>query len=318
MKKILLWIIPFFLTGCTSYVELKDLDVVANLGIDYIDNQFYITVNTIQKEENEYTYQTFQTNAKTIEEAVASIKNQDSKKLYIAHLNLLIITPTAINQKLDTILSFFLENSESRNDFSMCIADNLNFLEEQEEKNFQDMIAMTEKELGTTKEIQFEEFLKDILETKNSYLPYLNTKDTVNVESIILIQNKKVSTHLTEEECFLVNLLENNIQKAMFEDTTILSNQTTIQFKKQKLNIDITSVLASENQSYTKNMQEKIIQVFEKYKKQNIDIFNVIKKIQITSPKFYQEHQKDLLNHIEFNFHISVKTDTRKKEMHLP
>ena len=58
--------------------------------------------------------------------------------------------------------------------------------------------------------------------------------------------------------------------------------------------------------------------MFEKFKKQNIDIFHFQKQIEISDNKFYTKHKKDLLNHIELIFQIKIKTNIQEnKEVNL-
>jgi len=321
LKKILLFLLPFLLTGCSFYVELGELDVVENLGIDYYNEEFHITATTVKKEDDSYTYQGLTSSGKTIQEAMENIKIQENKKLYIQHLNLLVLTPNIIKEKLNETMTYFLQNSESRNDFSMALANSINFLEENEEQNFKEMIRIIEEDLGTTKSIQFEEFLKDLLEQGTSFLPTIETKDSIIVNSITLIQKNQQLLQITKEECILYNLLENNIQKANFKENTILSNQTTVHFQKKAIYITINSTLVREQNNFSEDIEEEITKMFQKYREKNIDIFHFNKIIETSNPKFYHQHKNNLLENIELKFKIKKSiniSNVKNEEVSLP
>lgn len=305
----------FLLTGCNQYVELNHLDVVENLGIDYQNNQFYITATTIEKSEEEYQYNTFTSSGKTIQEAVENMKTQETKKLYIAHLDLLILTPQAIENQLDEIIQFFLQNSESRNDFSLALTDTLDFLEKNDKKQIKEMIQMIEQDTGTTRTIEFEEFLQDTLEQNFSYLPTIDSEKDLKLNSITLIQNKKIVGHLTEEECILYNLLTNRIQNATIEKNRILSNQTRTHFQKEKMKITINAIISVENQKFEKQLEKKIFDMYEKYKEKGIDIFSFQRQVEIANNRFYLKYKDNLFEHISLEFNIKIKANIKEREL---
>lgn len=320
MKKLILFLISFLLCGCTTYTELSELNVVSSIGIDYYDNLYHVALTTVKKEEQEYTYQNLFATGKKLEEAFDNIKIQENKKIYIAHLDTLILTPGAINQKLEDILNFFLKNTESRNDFSIAISKNLDVFQEDKYQNIKEMIQTIEKDLGTTKEVAFEEFLKNILEDNTTLLPTI-TKNEENfvVDSATLIQHSKTSFHLTEEECILYNLLNNTIKKANFEDTTIISSRSLTRFQKEKIQISLQLILSEEKEDFSNQLSKKIKEMFEKYKEKKIDIFHFTKKIEIQNNRFYKKHQENLLDQIKLQFNIKINNATNKRiEVKLP
>lgn len=70
MKKILLIICIFLLTGCTDYVEVNDLAIVTGIAINYENDIYDVYAQTIinDKESNVITYNT---KSNSIEEAIA-------------------------------------------------------------------------------------------------------------------------------------------------------------------------------------------------------------------------------------------------------
>ena len=144
MKKILLIIILVFITGCVNYVELADIEVIENLAIDYENKMYKIAVTVVSKED-EKIYKTKQAEGKTINDAIQKLKMKENKKIYIAHLNLLILTKEVVESNLEDVISFFLNNSESRNDFDVAICNSLDVMDNAKDiKNSIKIILNTE------------------------------------------------------------------------------------------------------------------------------------------------------------------------------
>ena len=297
------------MTGCYSYVELGRLDVVENLGIDYQDGKFLVTATTISKKEEEYMYQVYTADGASIQDAIQNIKIQENKKLYIAHLDLLILTPALIEERLEDVINYFLQNSESRNDFSMALVSSLDFLEENSDIRPKEMIQIIEEDLGTTKSIQFEEFLKDLLEKEVTYLPTIEVKDDIVIDSITLIQSNQILNHLSDTECVLYNFVMNAIHQTNFHNTTVLSNQTITHFRKNKIHIMIDAILGQEDLEFGDALEQEILQMFDKYRNLGIDIFRFQRLVNARSMKFYEENKQSLLEKIDFSFDIKGKTD---------
>ncbi len=320
MKKLLIFLIPLFMCGCTTYTELGELGVATNLGIDYVDEQFQVALTIVQKEDEKYTYENLFATGKTIQEALDHVRIQENKKIYIAHLDLLILTPNLIQQKLEDVLQFFLKNTESRNDFSMALANNLDVFLDEETKEIKEMIQIIERELGTTKEIPFEEFLKDTLEKEITFLPTIvKENESFMVDSITLLEQDHILTQLDQDECILYNLLMGSLKTAVYKDTQILSSRSLIRFQKNKMHILLHLNLAEEKPNFAKQLQQDIETMFHKYSEKNIDIFRFSKKVQIQNDSFFKKYGGHILEHIQPTFDITAKSDTyTDREVQLP
>lgn len=303
MKKILLFIVCIFFTGCASYVELSSLDVASNLGIDYYDDKFHVTITTISKNEDEKEYTTYTSSGKTLDEAIQNIQLQEHKKLYIAHLHLLILTPNIISSKLTDVLEFFLQNTESRNDFSLAISDSITFLEEEQE-NLQEMIEIIEENLGTTKSIQFENFISNLLNKEILYLPTIKQQENIKVSGITLLEDNKIVGVLSEEETILFNLLNNSLKQTSLLDTKILSNQTFFTYSEDKLLVTLECILANENKEFSKKIEDILKEMYEKYKEKNIDVFGLTTYLK----------GKTALKNLKIDFEIKIKTEQQTEK----
>lgn len=302
MKKILTVILLIFITGCVNYVELADIEVIENLAIDYKDNMYKIIVTTVSKDD-EKEYETKHAEGKTINEAIQILKMKENKKIYIAHLNLLILTKEVVDSNIEDVISFFLNNSESRNDFDVAISDSLDIFEDA--KDIKNGIKIVEEDLATTKGILFEEFLSDILDEDTTYLPLISYDNKIN--GIMIIRTFKDMIHIKDEECILYNFMDNSIKQTTFREIPVLSSITTYSFKDNKLNIDINLTTSVNKKDIERKLEYAIKDMFNKYKNENIDIFNIKKKICNKNINYCKKHKNTLLKDIDFIVDVSLE-----------
>lgn len=305
MRKLLIIVLLVFVTGCVNYVELSDIEVIENLAIDYEDKMYKIAVTTVSKDkEKEYKVKKAQGN--TLNNAIQNLKMKENKKIYIAHLNLLLLTEDVVESNLDDVIKFFLNNSESRNDFDIAIAEGLDVLDNA--KNIKNTIKIIEEDLATTKSILFEEFLSDILDENPTYLPVVLTNN--KIDGIMVIKTFKDMISLKEEECILYNFMDNSIKQTTFREIPVLSSMTSYNFKDGTLNLDINLTTSVNDGKIEKKLEEAIKEMFNKYKKKNIDIFNIGNKICNKNTNYCKKHQESLLKDIKLFIDVKLENKT--------
>ncbi|XKO56798.1 Ger(x)C family spore germination protein [Lysinibacillus fusiformis] len=134
MKKNLIIISLIFLilmlSGCWSKRELNDLALVAALGIDFVDDEYAISAQVIdpsqvsskQSASGQAPVVTYHAQGKTVFEAIRKILASSPRKLYFAHLQLVVIgEELAINGLRDTV-DFLGRDQEIRNDFTVIVS----------------------------------------------------------------------------------------------------------------------------------------------------------------------------------------------------
>lgn len=306
IKLLIFLILPFLLTGCITYTELNELEVVQTLAIDYTEDEYHLVINLIEKNDEEIVTRTLESNGKTIEDAVVNMKIKENKKLYIAHLNLLLITPGLIQEKLDETLEYFVSKKESRNDFQIALTNDISLIKNETKENLSEKIEMIEKDTGTTTSIILEDFLKDLLENENTYLPYLEqVEDNIKVNGIACIKENNI-TYLEKEEAILWNMLQKKLNKTTLDKYQILSSTTSIRYKDKKITIEVTAILEDEKEEFKKILNKKINDMYKKYKEQNLDIFEFQRLIDRTN-------DKDKVNYQDLKLEIKVKIKNSKK-----
>ena len=98
-KKILIFFILFFFTGCYNYNELNTLAITTAMAIDKKDDLYEVSIliaNSKNKESTitEGSSQTvvYSATGKTISEALKNIDLKSPRKTYVGHLSSLIIS----------------------------------------------------------------------------------------------------------------------------------------------------------------------------------------------------------------------------------
>lgn len=320
MKILIIIFLSILCTGCHSYTELNDLSIVSTIGIDYQDEKYQLVVNVIDgsldDKEIEKETITFQSEQSSLEEAFQDIYLKSSKKLYLSHLDLLILTENAIQEKFLEIIENFLENNEYRNNFNVVLLKDANTYEFMQ-KNMQaedinNLMKTNEKETGFSAIKDFETILKELLIDKNSYLPtisYPNQELTLN--GFTLIKNYQVYKELTLKESILFNLLQGKIQKAYLNESNILENQTLITVNKNQVSIRFITTI-NENHDFQKKTKKDIEEFLNKFQKEDYDILKLTEKIRKKNYRYYQETDS-LLQKLTFDFTF----DIQEKETYL-
>lgn len=321
MKKIiLLFSLIFIFTGCSSYTELNELNIVDTLGIDYVDNKYYLFMNVVdgslENDEIEEKFITYQTNGDTLEECFHEIYLQSPKRLYLSHIDLLILTDDAINNKFKDIINNFLKNNEYRNNFSVVLLKDIDldaFMKKQiPAKNVNNLIKTNHKETGITKQQDLESMMKELLIDNNTYLPTIQfINDEVVIDGFTLIKNYHVFEQLSELESIIFNLLQNEITKTYIKNNNILENQTIITTKKNNITFRLVTTIMEDN-DFKKVLKDDILAFLYKYQNKDYDILKLCEKIRRNDYNYYKKTY-DLLPKLTYN----IIFNTTEKENYL-
>ncbi len=308
-KIITLVFILLLTTSCNAYTELSDLGITSMLGLDYQNEEFIVYTTIIadgDNQENKDKYKTYHATGKSLEEAFENIYIQNSKKIYLSHMNLLVITENIIDQQLTTMIKHFLTNSEYRNNFQIVtIKNNLEDLFNQEitAEEINKLILINQKESGTTRSIDFETFLKDILIDHNTILPTIKLEDTLSLEGFTLIKDHQLYGSLSNEEAILYNFLSNKIEKTSFQGITVYENETIITTKKNNIEITINSTIDNHPKAYQKELKKALLNLLTTYQQKQYDLLKLEHKIYQNNYSYYKKN-KNILNKLEFHIEI--------------
>ncbi|QAY65858.1 Ger(x)C family spore germination protein [Paenibacillus protaetiae] len=118
------------LTGCWNRTEINDLSVVLAMGIDLTEQGNYeITVQVAdpsQMSKNRGSERSpsivFSSSAPTLFEALRKITTNAPRRMYIAHLRILILNDAIARKGIRETLDFLFRDHEIRPDFYMAVA----------------------------------------------------------------------------------------------------------------------------------------------------------------------------------------------------
>jgi len=319
MKKIIiLFLSIFFLNGC-SYVEINDLAIASALGIDYENNEFKLTAQIldIQSSESGMTQQKaiiYESSGPTIAKAVRNFSTRYPKNVYFGHLEFLVISDKASQEKLDDIFDFILRAPEVRSSSFVAITNNQTAKEILNPKNekegsfpteeIKSMLMDATKRNGTVNDITFEEFLSFHLKTGiDPVIPLIKTienkgmsSSSTIIEELVPIKTNKVFEPLDTKESIAYNTINNNytdivitsIYKSKNFSALIYNPNSSIEVKLEsslKVNINV-------------NIESKINEIDTKIDLNNKKIHDEIKdKIN----KELREYINSLINYSKEN-----------------
>lgn len=138
-KIFFLLIVMFVLNGFSNARELNELAIASAIGIDYDTktNEYIITAQILNnKKENSSGSGSGSSNSSSeivvinskspsVQSALRNIIEESPKKLYLAHMKLLLISEKmAKSQDILDTLNFFIRDNEGSNDFMMVITRN--------------------------------------------------------------------------------------------------------------------------------------------------------------------------------------------------
>lgn len=187
-KIIFIILVMFILGGMNNARQLNDLAIVSAIGVDMNEKGEYIITSQILNPKKENSSGSggssskessdivvYNSTSMTVQNAIRNIVDESPRKLYLAHMELLLISEKVARQAniLDT-LDFFIRNNEGSNDFMLVITKGTNPqkvleiltpLETNPAKNIKDSISATNEYKGICTDKTLSEnmsmFLKD-------------------------------------------------------------------------------------------------------------------------------------------------------------
>ena len=258
MKK-MIFIIPiiFLLTGCYNYREINELAIVSGVSIRKVDDEIELTTEVInpKKEQDassgeEPEFIIYTSRAKSVQEAIRKMIKESPRKMYGAHIEILVIDEgiayeksTLINAKLRKhlddvdILDFFARDPEIRSEFKVLVGKSDDILkittplEKISSENIRNSLENNNKYLGFANVVTYHELISNVLNPNiELVLPVLSMKGNVNlgedkenisntsvkatsiIDGMAIFRNNKLIGYLTEEESLTYNILRDSVK----------------------------------------------------------------------------------------------------------
>ena len=130
-KILIILIAMFLLNGLNNSREINDLAIVSAIGIDKVDDTNYrvsaIVLNPSKEESGSGSSSSskmilYEGEDSTIQEAIRKMILESPRKLYLAHMELLLISESVAKEDLTNVLDFFIRDNEGSNKFLFVLA----------------------------------------------------------------------------------------------------------------------------------------------------------------------------------------------------
>ena len=323
MKKIIiLFLTLIIITGCYDNVELDDLSLVTGIGIDYKDNNYFLTYEILNDNKSDNSSDllsyTIHGSGKTISEAFVNTNYSMSKKPYFAHLKVMIFSENVIKDKLKEIIEYIFRNVNIREEFITLISKDVTPKEILESSSkyhpvvsnyivnlldygkFNNGIAINETFKELVKKLASEKhdiLINSIgLKDENVYLAnsYIfskyNVVNSIDMEEssfYTLLSNKTFNTVLSQNDVVLsINKCNKDIKVLNDKIIIDLKLEGTILENNSNMDLKDPNSYSKIDEDFSKMLNEKIKDFIKKLQFSNSDILG-FKDI------YYKKNNKD-------------------------
>ena len=314
-------IITISLTGCAGYEELNNLSIVTAVAFDKTDDNYelsFLIANSPKAQtsakEGEAKTTVYEGKGKTIAEASKNIEQIVPKKIYLGHINVVIISEDIAKDGFLKIADWLLRNPQTRKKFYLLQAKDekaknilkiVSPLESFPSQSIATLIESNAETKSIATSITYSNFISQILE--KGYDPVLptitikgNVKDGSNEKNLettepetylvlgplAIYQKDKLEGFSTEKESWAINVLKNEAKEVNYN----------VKYQNQDISIETSSLKSKIKIIDTNNIEITI--------SGKGDIYNINNKINIQN---YKE-----INKIEKAWSNSLKKDLSK------
>lgn len=307
MKKYIVIILAtLFLTGCYDYLEVNELAIVDALGIDYKDNTYYVSAQVlgVKKDGGTTVDQIpilYTGEGKSLAEAIYNMNLEDSKYIYLGHLNLIVYGKDIINNDVERSFDYLIRDPHIREE-TLVIASTKNtafeILNQKKDDDPYPSISIVSsineisKYGGQVIKMDIESFIKSFL--KEGITPVVSTIELIEREynekdelkkynsirlgNIAVIKDKKVVDELPDKESIAYNIINNNIRNIMIninfkEEKSVVevfydNSKIDIDINGNNIDITIDVRLSGNITETTSKVNVKSKEVLEEYNKE--------------------------------------------------
>lgn len=309
MKKRFIFIFLFFcfillfITGCSNYSEINNVMIVDGIGIDKVNDKYLVSFNTYVGEDK---YKVYDVLVEDLDTSFNDIYLLVNKKIYLSHLNILLISDNLSNLDILDIINTFNNRDDLRGSFLVSMVNNYNsniF----SNKNIPSLLKNNYKESGIISPTTFNEIISNYLDLNISYIPVINNNDLSISGMHSIIDEYRF---YDRNESSYLNLLFNKLNTYSFDinNSLVKLNNIKICYIVNDNNISINV-----NSIYLSNLDEKEIKA---YLVNNINAFldkdinnnyfiNLIKKYDYS---YYKDNDS-------FDIDLDININLNKEEL---
>lgn len=230
MRKYIIALIIIVVTfnGLKNLRELNDLAIVKAMGIDITDDGIYkVTAIVSDTSEEDSTDKgiIYDAEGESVQEAIRFIVDKAPKKLYLAHMETLILSEKIAKENFMDTLDFFIRDNEGSNNFYLFIANQSEAKEviktiNEQEINMKEMLISSTRYRGNSNTKTLNDNIKDILRPGRDIL--VNSCKVVDgkikIDDMAFFKDWNMLGFLTDENSIMCNILNNNIENTIITE----------------------------------------------------------------------------------------------------
>lgn len=321
MKKVIIILLCLFLlTACDTHQDMNELGIVSALGIEYVDDEFLVSAQLVKIKkstengtDSSSNVLVFKESGKTMFEALRKITTKSSKKLYFAHMKIIIFDDSVLNGKENEIIDFLTRDSESMinyyvlvttDDSPSDIIETITPFEDVPAQYILKLLKTSEKSYGNTYSLSFENFIDNLVTVgKNPSFTQISlinsddkdknsvdslkttTSEYIKLGNILVYDDKNKLKELSLEESLSFNILNNNVINAIislpcdknYYTSEIISSKTKMKFKKDREELTLNTEIKLSISDYFCDydlLKESTISKLEKQVKEYLENIN--------------------------------------------
>lgn len=335
MKKYIfaLLVVVVMFNAFDNLKEITNLAIVSVLGLDVDEEGNYIaTVEIIagDKENNKKTILEKAT-GNSIQEAIRNIIDKTPQRLYLAHLETLIVSEDIAKSGIDNIVDFFIRDNDASNNFYLFVSKEKTAGEviekiSEQEVSMLEMLKSSEKYRGNANTKTLSQCIQQILKVGSDIC--VNScginEDEIYIGEMAYFKEWKMQGYMSKDESIMYNILDKNVVSPILKTgekenliiVEIVTNDVKFGLKDNKVNIDINmEVNISEvGKAISLESKEKVREVeniLENEVKDRVEDF--VRKYQIERgvqilgfENLYYRKKKEYPQNVEFNTNVDI------------
>lgn len=306
MKKIIILILVLFITGCFDYQEINNTAIVTGIGLDYLDDKYFITYEILnikssnEEQKNDEKKYVVNANGDSITDAIINAENKIAKETSYSHLEVLLISNSVARNGISNIKDYFVRNSRFTNSFYIITSMSNSPKEVLSFKSINsplssttiiDLLKTTNSTISLDNKDSFDYQIARIKDDSDIVIPNIKLNQEIDLDGMSVFKNNEYNYKIDIYETQIYGLLKKKIKNNL-----IVNDKGAIEIDMININYDYTN-----NINIDIKMEAKIKEINDK----NFDL-----KDNKYLNELEQSFIKDLKIRIDSFIKRSIKNDS--------
>lgn len=222
---IALILIVLLFNGLDNLREVPDLAIVKAIGIDLTEEDEYkatVIVLDSGDEEEANSGIVYEATGNSVQEAIRHVVDISPKKLYLAHMETLIVSEQVAKERFENTLDFFIRDNEGSNEFFLFIANGSSASEvievvNEEKIDINETLASSSAYRGNSNTETLNDLIKNIMRPGKdiSANSCQLDEDLIRITDMAYFRGWEFQGFLEDEESIIYNMIDNNLENAI-------------------------------------------------------------------------------------------------------